>query len=44
MPAARAEVILVVDNGMLKSCALSSHDIWYKTRAKSIVTTTEGIK
>jgi len=42
MPSAMAEAILEVAEGVLKTCRQYIQDIWYNTRAFSIVTTTKG--
>jgi len=44
MPPAMAEAILGVDKGSLMTCRQSIQEIWYNTRALSIVTTAEGTK
>jgi hypothetical protein len=42
MPPATAEAILGVDEGLLKTCRQYIQEIWYNTRALSIVSTAEG--
>ena len=42
MPPATAEAILGVDEGLLKTCRQYIQEIWYNTRALSIVFTSEG--
>jgi len=42
MPPAMAEAILGVDEGMLKICRLYIQEIWFNTRALTMVTTAEG--
>jgi hypothetical protein len=41
MPPAMAEAILRVDEGLLKTCRQYIQEIWYNTRALSIVSTAE---
>lgn len=42
MHQATAEAILVVDEGLLKTCQLYIPEIWYNTRVLSIITTAES--
>jgi hypothetical protein len=42
MPPATAEAILGVEEGLLKTCRQYIQEIWYNTRALSIVTSAEG--
>jgi hypothetical protein len=42
MPPATAQAILGVNEGLLKTCRQYIQEIWYNTRALSIVSTTKG--
>jgi len=42
MPPAKAQAILGVDEGLLKTCRQYIQEIWYNTRALSIVTWAKG--
>jgi hypothetical protein len=44
MPPATAEAILGVNEGLLKTCRQYIQEIWYNTRALSIVSTAKGTK
>jgi len=44
MPRATAEAILGVDEGLLKTCRQFTREIWYNTRALSIVNSAKGTK